>query len=93
MPKTLEEFRQYYLRAHMHELPPEELLKGVPLEVRLKGLSTEQILKGIAAEIVRRGLSAEEVLMGLSGKHIERLRSHLKRLEENPTPTQENVGE
>lgn len=43
MPKTLEEFRQYYLREHVHELPPEERLKGLSPEERLQGLTDEEI--------------------------------------------------
>jgi hypothetical protein len=42
MAMTMEEFRHYYLKEFIHELSPEERLKGLPPEERLKGLSREE---------------------------------------------------
>ena len=60
MPKTLEEFRQYYLREHVHELPPEERLKGLPPEERLKGLPPEELLIRLSVEEIRAYLKRLE---------------------------------
>jgi hypothetical protein len=90
MPKTLQEFLQHYLRAHVHELPPEEILKHVSPEERLKGLPPEERLKGLPPEERLKGLPPEERLKGLSPEEI---RAYLKRLENGSNPTQERAGE
>lgn len=91
MPKTLEEFRQYYLRAHVHELPPEERLKGLPSEEFLKRLSPEERVKGLPPEERVKGLPPEEILKRMS---VEEIQDYLRRrLENGSAPAQENANE
>jgi hypothetical protein len=43
MPYTMEEFKRDFLKEHINELPPEDRLKGMPLEELARILSREQI--------------------------------------------------
>ncbi len=56
MPYTMEQFRKDYLRAHINELPPEEVLARYDPEERLKGLEPEERLKGLEPEERLKGL-------------------------------------
>jgi hypothetical protein len=61
MPYTMEDFRRDYVREHLKDLTPEELLEAVPLEKRLEGLSVEDLLKRVPVEKRLEGLSIEEI--------------------------------
>lgn len=52
MPYTMEQFRKDYIKAHLTELDPEELLSRFKPEDRLKGLKAEERLKGLKIEEV-----------------------------------------
>jgi len=61
VPYTMEQFRKEYLKAHLGELDPEEVLSVFSPEERLKGLDLEERLKGLDAEERLKGLDAEEI--------------------------------
>ena len=43
MPYTMEDFRRDFLKAHLHELPPEVRLKGLSIDELARALSRVQI--------------------------------------------------
>ena len=65
MPYTMEQFRKEYVKAHLGDLDPEEVLSRFSLEDRLKGLRAEDRLKGLRAEDRLKGLRTEDRLKGL----------------------------
>ena len=79
MPYTMEQFRKEYVKAHLGDLDPEEVLSRFSLEDRLKGLGTEDRLKGLGAEDRLKGLGAEDRLKGLRTEEVE---AYLKKLKE-----------
>ena len=50
MPYTMEQFRKDYVKAHLPELNPDEVLSMFTPEDRLKGLAPEDRLEGLAPE-------------------------------------------
>jgi hypothetical protein len=50
MPYTMEQFRKDYIKAHLGELDPDEVLSMFGPEARLKGLDPETRLKGLDPE-------------------------------------------
>jgi hypothetical protein len=56
VPMTMKEFRQYYLKEHLHELRPEEMLQVVSPEELLKRLPPEERLKGLPPEVIENYL-------------------------------------
>ena len=52
----MEQFRKEYVKAHLGDLDPEEVLSKFSLEDRLKGLGAEDRLKGLRAEDRLKGL-------------------------------------
>ncbi len=83
MPYTIEQFRKEYIKAHLGELDPEEVLSRFGPMQRLKGLDAEERLKGLDAEERLKGLDAEERLKGLSLKDIEAYLEKLKNRQRN----------
>ena len=61
MPYTMEQFRKEYVKAHLGELDPEEVLSRFAPEDRLKGLEPEDRLKGLEPEDVLAQFQPEEV--------------------------------
>jgi len=68
MPYTMEQFRKDIVKAHLHELDPDEVLSRFDAEKRLRGLSPEQRLKGLDPEQRLKGLDPEQRLKGLDPK-------------------------
>jgi hypothetical protein len=60
MSYTLADFRRDYLKEHLKELTPEEILEAASKEKLLAALSEEDRLKGIPAEKLLAALSEEE---------------------------------
>jgi hypothetical protein len=84
MPYTMEDFRRDYVREHLKDLTPEELLAAVPVEKRVAGLSPEERLKN---------LTPEELLKGLTSEQIAALEKRLKRDgPAQPPPRSEPAG-
>ncbi len=79
MPYTMEEFRKEYVKAHLGELDPEEILARFEPEDRLKGLAPEDRLKGLDPEDRLKGLDPEDRLKGLDPEEIEAYLKKLKR--------------
>jgi len=88
MSYTMEDFNRDFTREHLHLLPPEELLKGLPPETvfqqfspeeRLKGLPPEERLKGLPPEAIFQQFSPEERLKNLPPEVIEAYLSQLKK--------------
>jgi hypothetical protein len=52
MPYTMEQFRKDYVRAHISELPPEEVMAKFDPDIRLKGLNPEDRLKGLDPDVI-----------------------------------------
>ena len=57
MPYTMEDFRRGYVREHLKDLTPEEILASLSVEQRvawlkerLKGLTIDQILAALSPE-------------------------------------------
>jgi len=50
MPYTMEQFRKDYMKAHLPELNPDEVLSMFTPEDRLKGLAPKDRLEGLAPE-------------------------------------------
>ena len=50
MPYTMEQFRKDYVKAHLPELNPDEVLSMFTPEDRLKGLAPKDRLEGLAPE-------------------------------------------
>ena len=50
MPYTMEQFRKEYIKAHLGDLNPEEILSRFNPEERLKGLKPNERLKGLKPE-------------------------------------------
>jgi hypothetical protein len=61
MPYTIEDFRRDYVREHA-----EELVKDIPIEVRLKNLSSDELLKHISPDEIRKYLERLEKTSGES---------------------------
>lgn len=53
MPYTMEDFNRDFTEAHLHLLPPEKRLKGLPTETILRQFSLEDRLKGLSVEEIR----------------------------------------
>ena len=88
MPYTMEQFRKEYLKAHLSELDPDEVLSIFsPEEVlsrfgpedRLKGLKPEDRLKGLKPEDVLSKFEPEDRLKGLDPEKIEAYLEKLKK--------------
>jgi hypothetical protein len=58
MPYTMADFRREYVKEHLKDLTPEEVLQGMPAEEILKVLPLEERLKGLPPEERLKGLSA-----------------------------------
>ena len=56
MPYTMADFRREYVKEHLKDLTPEEILEGMPAEKLLGALPPEERLKGISAEEIERYL-------------------------------------
>ena len=56
MPYTMADFRRDYVKEHLKDLTPEELLESLPLEGLLKALPPEERLKGLQADDIERYL-------------------------------------
>ncbi len=50
MPYTMEQFRKEYIKAHLGELDPEEILSRFKPDERLNGLKPDERLKGLKPE-------------------------------------------
>ena len=50
MPYTMEQFRKDYVKGHLPELNPDEVLSMFTPEDRLKGLAPKDRLEGLAPE-------------------------------------------
>jgi hypothetical protein len=50
MPYTMEQFRKEYIKAHLGDLDPEEILSRFNPDERLKGLKPDERLKGLKPE-------------------------------------------
>ena len=61
MPYTMEQFRKEYVRAHLKDLDPEEILSRFDPEERLKGLKPDERLRGLKPDERLRGLKPEEI--------------------------------
>ncbi len=71
MPYTMEDFNRDFTRDHLHLLPPEERLRGLPPETVFKQFSPEERLKGLALETIFNQFSPEIIetyLSKLKGK-------------------------
>ncbi len=77
MPYTMEQFRKEYVKAHLGELDPEEVLSRFAPEDRLRGLEPEDRLKGLEPEEVLARFEPEDRLRGLEPQEIE---AYLKKL-------------
>jgi hypothetical protein len=66
MPYTMEQFRKDYVKAHLPELNPDEVLSMFTPEDRLKGLAAKDRLKGLAPEDRLEGLAPKDRLKGLA---------------------------
>jgi hypothetical protein len=77
MPYTMEQFRKEYVKAHLAELDPEEVLSRFAPEDRLKGLEPEEVLARFEPEDRLKGLEPEDRLKGLEPQEIE---AYLKKL-------------
>ena len=77
MPYTMEQFRKDYMKAHLPELNPDEVLSMFTPEDRLKGLAPKDRLKGLAPKDRLKGLAAKDRLEGLAPEEIE---AYLKKL-------------
>jgi hypothetical protein len=82
MPYTMEQFRKDYIKAHLRELDPDEVLSMFGPEDRLKGLKPETRLKGLDPEARLKGLDPEARLKGLDPEIIE---AYLKKLKKRKT--------
>ncbi|RME48719.1 MAG: hypothetical protein D6795_12525 [Deltaproteobacteria bacterium] len=74
MAYTIDDFRKDYLKKHLRELSPEEIMEV---------LSAEELLKDLPPEERLKGLPPEERLKGLS---IETIRAYLEKLERKKKP-------
>ena len=92
MSYTMEQFRKEYIKAHLRELDPDEVLsmfdpedrlKGLNPEARLKGLDPEDRLKGLDPEARLKGLDPEARLKGLDPQIIEAYLKKLKKRKMN----------
>ena len=70
MPYTMEQFRKEYVKAHLGELDPEEVLSRFAPEDRLKGLEPEDRLKGLEPEDVLARFEPEDRLKGLEPEDV-----------------------
>jgi len=61
MPYTMEQFRKDYVKAHLGDLDPEEVLSGFKAEERLKGLKAHERLRGLKVEDILGTLKIDEV--------------------------------
>lgn len=68
MPYTIEDFRRDYVREHA-----EELVKDIPVDVRLKGVPTDELLKRVSPDELLKYVSPDEI------------RKFLENLEHPPT--------
>ncbi len=57
MPYTMEDFNRDFTEAHLHLLPPEKRLKGLPSETVLRQFSLEERLKGLSIEEIQAYLA------------------------------------
>ncbi len=58
MPYTFEDFERDYALEHLHKLPLNEVLEGIPVEKRLEGLSRKDIAAALRKQL--SGLTPEE---------------------------------
>jgi hypothetical protein len=85
MPYTMEDFRRDYVREHLKDLTPEEILTVVSAEDLLGSLSVEKRLEGVPVEKRLEGVPVEKRLEGvpvekrLEGVSDEELAALLKR--------------
>ena len=77
MPYTMEQFRKDYVKAHLPELNPDEVLSMFTPKDRLKGLAPKDRLEGLAPEDRLEGLAPKDRLKGLAPEEIE---AYLKKL-------------
>ncbi len=61
MPYTMEQFRKEYIKAHLGDLDPEEILSRFKPDERLKGLKPHERLKGLKPHERLKGLKPEEI--------------------------------
>ena len=80
MPYTMEQFRKEYIKAHLGDLDPEEILSRFNPDERLKGLKPEEILSRFKPDERLKGLKPDEILKGLKPEEIE---TYLKKLKPN----------
>jgi hypothetical protein len=73
MPYTMEDFRRDYVREHLKDLTPEELMAGLSEEDLLKGLSAEKLLEGVPLEKRLEGIPLEKLLEGVSDEELAAL--------------------
>ncbi len=80
MSYTIEDFKRDYIREHLHELPPEEVLSQFSPEDRLRGLPLQEVLSQLSPEDRLRGLPVQEVLSQYSREELE---AYLRRMEQS----------
>ncbi len=61
MPYTMEQFRKDYMKAHLPEMNPDEVLSMFTPEDRLMGLAPKDRLEGLDPEDRLEGLAPEEI--------------------------------
>ena len=77
MPYTMEQFRKEYLKSHLAELDPDEVLSIFSPEELLSRFSPEELLSRFGPEDRLKGLDPEDRLKGLDPEKIE---AYLKKL-------------
>ncbi len=70
MPYTMEQFRKEYIKAHLHELDPDEILARFDPDKRLKGLDADEVLSRFDSEQRLKGLRPEQRLKGLDADEV-----------------------
>jgi len=75
MPYTMEQFRKEFVKAHLHELDPEEILSRFDPERRLKGLDPDEVLARFDPERRLKGLDPKDIEAYL--KKLKRKKGHL----------------
>ena len=61
MPYTMEQFRKEYIKAHLGDLDPEEILSRFKPEEILSRFKPDERLKGLKPEERLKGLKPEEI--------------------------------
>ena len=86
MPYTMEQFRKDYIKAHLGEMDPDEVLSMFDPEARLKGLDPKDVLSRYDPEARLKGLDPKDVLSRydpetrLKGLDPEKIEAYLKKL-------------